>query len=72
MEIKLALASRNQKKIAEMRRMMAELLPGVPVLSLDDIGVVGDIVEDGTTFEENALIKARVAARDGCIGIADD
>ncbi len=72
MEIKLALASRNAKKIAEMRRMMAELLPGVPVLSLDDIGVEGDIVEDGTTFEENALIKARVAAKDGCIGVADD
>ena len=72
MEIRLALASRNQKKIAEMRRMTEELLPGVPVLSLDDIGVVGDIAEDGTTFEENALIKARVAARDGCIGIADD
>lgn len=72
MGIRLALASRNQKKIAEMRRMMAELLPGVPVLSLDDIGVVGDIVEDGTTFEENALIKARAAAKDGCIGVADD
>ena len=72
MEIRLALASRNQKKIAEMRRMTEELLPDVPVLSLDDIGVEGDIAEDGTTFEENALIKARVAARDGCSGIADD
>ena len=72
MGIKLALASRNAKKIAEMRRLMAELLPGAEVLSLDDIGVEGDIEENGTTFEENALIKARVAARNGCIGVADD
>ena len=70
--MKLVLASRNRKKIEEMRRMMAELLPGVEVLSLDDIGVREDIPEDGNTFEENALIKARAAAKEGCIGVADD
>lgn len=68
----MVLASRNPKKIAEMRTLMAELLPEVKVLSLDDVGVTEDIVEDGATFEENALIKASVAARGGRIGVADD
>ena len=47
----MVLASRNVKKIAEMRTLMAELLPEVEVLSLDDVGVTEDIVEDGATFE---------------------
>lgn len=68
----LVLASRNAKKIAELRTLMAELLPGIRVLSLDDAGITEDIVEDGRTFEENALIKARVAAQGGRIGVADD
>lgn len=68
----MVLASRNPKKIAEMRTLMAELLPEVQVLSLDDVGVTEEIVEDGSTFEENALIKASAAARGGRIGVADD
>lgn len=72
MSLKLVLASRNQKKIAEMRRMMADLLPEAEVLSLDDVGITGEIEENGTTFEENALIKARAAAVSGYIGVADD
>lgn len=70
--MKLVLASRNQKKIGELRVMMAELFPEMEVLSLDDIGYEGDIEENGTTFEENAMTKARVAASSGYIGIADD
>ena len=70
--MKLVLASRNAKKIGELRTMMQELLPEAEVLSLDDIGYVGDIEENGETFEENALTKARVAASGGYIGIADD
>jgi XTP/dITP diphosphohydrolase len=72
MDMKLVLASRNQKKIGELRTMLQEHFPGVEVLSLDDIGYEGDIEENGTTFEENALTKARVAASSGYIGIADD
>lgn len=64
----LVLASRNRKKIAEVK----DLLGGIPLLSLDDIGYVGDIVEDGTSFAENAVIKAAVPARMGYVGIADD
>jgi len=70
--MKIVLASRNQKKIGELRTLLSEGFPEVEILSLDDIGFEGDIEEDGDTFEENALIKARVAARSGYIGVADD
>ena len=70
--MKIVLASRNQKKIGELRTLLGESFPGIEILSLDDIGFVGDIEEDGTTFEENALIKARAAAKSGYIGVADD
>ncbi len=59
--MEIVLASRNQKKIAEMQALLSAHIPGVHILSLDDIGMVGDIVEDGDTFEANALIKARAA-----------
>ena len=71
-EMKIVLASRNQKKIEELRTLLSESFPEIEILSLDDIGFEGDIEEDGVTFEENALIKARVAARSGYIGVADD
>ncbi len=70
--MKIVLASRNQKKIGELRTLLCESFPEIEILSLDDIGFVGDIEENGSTFEENALIKARVAARSGYIGVADD
>ncbi len=55
------LASRNLKKIKELNAILSAAIPEVRILSLDDIGYVGDIEENGTTFEENALIKARTA-----------
>ena len=61
--MKLILASRNKKKIKEMEAILAQHIEGVRILSLDDIGFEGDIEEDGTTFEENALIKARTAMK---------
>ncbi len=71
--IKLVLASRNKKKIEELRKLLsAELDKDVSVLSLDDIGYYNDIEEHGTTFEENAITKASVPAKLGFIGIADD
>ena len=73
--MKLILASRNQKKIREMEAILAEHVAGVQILSLDDVGFEGDIEENGTTFEENALIKARTAmAASGnhIAAIADD
>ncbi len=73
--MKLILASRNKKKIREVEALLAQYIEGVQILSLDDIGFEGDIEEDGTTFEENALIKARTAmkaADDRIAAIADD
>jgi hypothetical protein len=50
--MKIVLASRNKKKIGELQTLLAKYLSEVEVLSLDDIGFEGDIVEDGETFEE--------------------
>lgn len=61
----MILASRNQKKIREMEAILAKHMEGIRILSLDDIGFEGDIDENGTTFEENALIKARTAYEAG-------
>ncbi len=67
----LVLASRNKKKIGEMRTLLSAI-KDIEVLSLDDIGYAGDIEEDGRSFTENAMIKASVPAKMGYIGIADD
>ena len=71
----MILASRNQKKIKELNAILSSSIPDIRILSLDDIGFEGDIEEDGTTFEENALIKAHAAMR-ACNGlyaaVADD
>lgn len=70
--MKFVLASRNSKKIAELRTLLSAYLRDVEILSLDEVGIHGEIEEDGRTFEENALIKARVAATSGYIGLGDD
>ena len=70
--MKIVLASRNQKKIKELKTLLSESFSEVEILSLDDVGIHGEIEEDGNTFEENALIKARVAAGSGYIGVGDD
>jgi len=71
---KLVLASRNRKKIAEMQTLLNEgASDEIVILSLDDVGFEGDIEENGTTFEENALIKAKAASEFSGLGaIADD
>ena len=71
--MKLVLASHNKKKIVELQSIVQALLPDVQVLSLADVGLHDDIVEDGASFAENALIKARAACKAlGCIALADD
>ena len=70
---KIVLASRNKKKIAELRTLLTEELGfEIEVLSLDDIKYYIDIEETGRTFEENAIQKASVPAKMGYIGVADD
>jgi XTP/dITP diphosphohydrolase len=67
------LASRNAKKLAEMQRILAEHLPSVEVLGLDDVPAYDEPVEDQPTFEGNALLKARAGlAATGLPSIADD
>lgn len=70
--MKIVLASRNRKKIGELRAILGEKIPNLEILSLDDVGILGEIEENGETFEENALIKARTAATSGYVGIGDD
>lgn len=73
---RLVLATRNAGKVRELRQMLAAALPGLDVdTAVVDAGAVGapDVVEDGLTFEQNALKKARaVAAHTGLIAVADD
>jgi XTP/dITP diphosphohydrolase len=70
--MKIVLASQNKKKIVELRTLLSALIPDIEILSLADVGITGDIVEDGDSFEANALIKARAAAASGYIGVGDD
>jgi XTP/dITP diphosphohydrolase len=69
----VVLASRNQGKVRELQKLLNELLGEVIELkSLGDVGITDEIEENGSTFEENAMIKAEVAARSGYLGLADD
>ena len=67
------LASRNAKKLAELRRILEPNVPGVEVVGLDDVPPYDEVPESGATFADNALIKAREGfARTGLPTIADD
>lgn len=69
--MRIIFATTNEGKMREIRMIMADL--GVEILSMKEAGCSLDIVEDGTTFEENAIIKARaVAALTNDIVLADD
>lgn len=70
--MKIVLASQNKKKIVELRTLLSELIPDIEILSLADVGITDEIVEDGDSFEANALIKARAASASGYIGVGDD
>ena len=71
MEQKLVFATGNEGKMREVRLILQDL--GFPVLSMKEAGVSLDIEENGTTFAENAMIKARaVWEKTGGIVLADD
>lgn len=70
--MKILLASHNKGKIAELQALMQTVSPDIEVLSMSDIGFHDEIVEDGVTFAENALIKSRTGAQLGYITVADD
>ncbi len=68
----LVLATRNSKKLAELRRILDPLVD-VEVLGLDDLPPFAEAPETGATFAENALAKARdAAAATGVAAVADD
>ena len=68
------MASRNRKKLAEMRRVLdAAGLTSLALLSLDEVEPFDEAPETGATFEENALAKARDAfVATGLPCVADD
>lgn len=72
----VVLASKNQGKLAELRAILAHALPDFDTTTnVVDTGTANapDVIEDGTSFAENALKKAREIARaTGMIAVADD
>jgi XTP/dITP diphosphohydrolase len=70
---RLLLATRNAGKLAELRRLLADAVPGVQVIGLGDVPEYPEAPETGATFAENALLKAREAVRHtGLPAVADD
>ncbi|MCP2164898.1 RdgB/HAM1 family non-canonical purine NTP pyrophosphatase [Goodfellowiella coeruleoviolacea] len=71
---RVLLATRNAKKLAELRRILAaEDVAGIEIVGLDEVPEFPEAPETGATFEENALAKARDAARaTGLPAVADD
>jgi len=68
---KIIFATGNEGKMREIREILSDL--DVEVLSMKEAGIKADIVEDGTTFEENAVIKAKtICELCGEITLADD
>lgn len=68
---RIIFATSNEGKMKEIRLIMED--SGYEVVSLKEAGISADIVEDGTTFEENAVIKASAIAKlTGELAMADD
>ena len=74
MSHKLLLATRNKGKIVEFRRILDAIAPGeIELIGLDAFPHLHDVDETGSTFEENALLKAReMSIATGLPAIADD
>lgn len=72
MESRIIFATGNENKMKEIRMILADL--GMPILSMKEAGIRADIVEDGATFDENAMIKAEAVAKyaKDAIVLADD
>ena len=68
---KIIFATGNEHKMVEIRMILKDL--GMEILSQREAGIVADVIEDGTTFEENALIKVKeIAKYTDAIVLADD
>ena len=69
--MEIVLASHNKKKIKELDVFLSDMLGGNRILTAGEVGI-DDIEENGATFEENSLIKARAVWKAGRLTIADD
>lgn len=70
-EMRIIFATGNEGKMREIRMIMEDL--GLEILSMKEAGLKADVEENGTTFEENAVIKAKgIAALCDDIVLADD
>ena len=70
---RVALATRNAGKIAELNRILADVGGGVEIVGLEAFPDAPDVPETGLTFADNALLKARaIAAYTGLPAVSDD
>ena len=74
MQQRLVLATRNKGKLVEFRRILDALAPGeIHLVGVEEFSDLVDVEETGSTFEENALLKARYTANaTGLPSISDD
>ncbi len=75
--MKIVFATGNKNKMKEIRKILGGL--GMEILSMAEAGVDGDVEENGSSFAENSMIKARAVAEElkakgenDCIVLADD
>lgn len=69
--MEIVIASKNKGKIEEIKKLLSDL--NIRFLSLNDYPNLPDIIEDGNTFEENAIKKAKIISKlTGKIAISDD
>jgi len=71
--VRVVVATRNQGKLRELVPLFAELDLGFDLVTIDTLAPAAELREDGLTFEDNALAKARqAAAATGLPALADD
>lgn len=71
----IVFATHNQNKLKEIKEILKNIpgMENIRLISMTEAGITEDIVEDGNTYEENALIKAKyVCEKTGMIALADD
>ena len=68
--MKIIFATGNKDKLREIKEIMSDC--PVEILSMKEAGILADIEENGKTFEENALIKAKAIHQEDAIVLADD
>ena len=71
--MKIVIATHNEDKLKELLKAFSNHINDIQLLSLNDFPEIGEIIEDGKTLEENALIKAKeVFNLTGIPALSDD